>query len=133
MKVVKEEGGHAEYYEQHYDEVLDRCQREIELLEHLLEEPKYKSDMVVRSREMSQTLGETRPCENFQTNSVFSDIEDREKGQYNVTIKDSKYSLLLVNEMETQGQQPSIKEGYVFENIKDGEVEEGSSQQIEGA
>ena len=63
---------------------------------------------------MSHTLGKTRPCANFQSNSVFDDIIDREKGQYNVTIKDSKYSLLLVNEMETQGQQPSIKEGYVF-------------------
>ena len=82
---------------------------------------------------MSQTLGETRPCANFQTNSVFANIEDREKGQYSVTIKDSKYSFLLVNEMDTQGQQPSIKEGYVFQDIKDGEVEEGSSQQIEGA
>ena len=50
---------------------------------------------------MSQTLGETRPCANFQSNSVFDDIIDREKGQYNVTIKESKYSLLLVNEMKT--------------------------------
>ena len=37
--------------EEHYDDMLERCQREIELLEYLLEEPENETRIAVREEE----------------------------------------------------------------------------------
>ena len=37
--------------EEHYDDMVKKCQREIELLEHLLKEPEYETRNAVREEE----------------------------------------------------------------------------------
>jgi len=54
LKVVKKKEGNAEV--QHCDEALERCQGEVELLEYLLEESQYRSEIAVSNRKVSQAL-----------------------------------------------------------------------------
>ena len=50
---VKEEIN-VEDNDQHYNEIVVRCQREIELLEYLLKEPKYESGITANEENHSQ-------------------------------------------------------------------------------
>ena len=52
------------------------CQEEVELVEYLLEEPDYGSEIIVRGREVSQTLVEIETYASFQTHYMLASIEE---------------------------------------------------------
>jgi len=118
LKVVKEEGRHAEDYEPHYGEDLEKCRGDDGLLEYLLKEPVYEDVIAVRDREVSRTLVETETDISFQIPDVFADIEERENVCATAVIE-PEYKLLLGGKCEVLKQQMNCEDGDVFKDIKD--------------
>lgn len=121
LKVVKEEEGNAKDYKQQSDEVLVRCQREIELLE----EQEYESVITVKNEGVSQALIETEICVSCQV----SDILEEKVDEY--AVRKMTDNLLLESKIEDKKQQMSCAEGDVSKDTKDVWENEECSQQLE--
>ena len=119
--------------------MLVRCQREIELLENLLRDPECGSGVVASdegclsipdSEEASQIFVDTKEDFSFQTNGVFVGIGES-VDEYDHAIKAIECKLFLKGEVEVQGQQTNIEEGYVLKDLKNVGIEKERSQHIE--
>ena len=118
LKAIVKEERKEDDIDQHCDEVLERCQKEIELLEYLLEEPEYRSEIAVCDREclqvsdsekMFQTLVGTKMYNSFHTNDMVVGTREGEIDEYDVAIKEIEYKLLLGSKVKVQGQQKILK------------------------
>ena len=76
--------------------MLERCQREVDLLEYLPEEPEHGSEIAASDRECSQIpdsretyqpLIEKNTYYSFQTNDMFVGIDKGKDDEHDVVIK----------------------------------------------
>jgi len=129
LKDIKKEEEPIEYYKQHHDEVLVRCQREIELLEYFLKEREYENVTAVRKEGESQHLIGIEICVSCKVSDVQANREE-EVDKY--AVKKMTDNLLLQSKFEYKKQQMEIAEEYVFKDIKDvwmvEKAEQGSHQ-----
>jgi hypothetical protein len=99
LKVVKREETHAKDDEEHCDEVLEECQVEEELLEHLLKEPEYEDVIEVSGKGVSQVLIETEMYVSFQVHDVLASTEER-LNEYVTVIRELEDILPLEGKFE---------------------------------
>ena len=83
LKAIVKEGRTEKGNDQHYDEVLERCQRETVLLEFLLEESECGGEITIKEIECELLLeGEIEVQEqqiNMEEGCVFNGIKEEEK------------------------------------------------------
>ena len=123
LKDVKKEEEPIEEYKQHHDEVLVRCQREIELLEYLLKEQEYESVTAVRKEGVSEDLIGTKICVSFQVSDV---LVNREVKVDEYAVKKMIGNLLHESKFEDKKKKMEIVE----KDVCMAEKVEKSSQRI---
>ena len=112
--------------EEHYDDMLEKCQRKIELLEYLLKEPEYEIRIAVREEEclevpdnenISQLIEGEKEDFCFHNND-FSAGTEKDVNEYVVVIEKKECDWFFDNEFEIQGQKMNIDQDDVFKDIE---------------
>lgn len=130
---------HMKDDEKDTDEMIIKCDEEINLLEGLLRELEYAEEITTSDGKCSQVLSEEKVsiasmkinnCFNFQINQMFAGIE-QSVDEHEVVIRLIEHKLFLESGVKIQRQQEDVEQRFVLKNNEEEEVAKYNQQRVE--